>query len=116
MDLQKFERDTEAMARALTLEDVDAELCLLPASPKNDEDLIARAVLMRRRIELVEGAKPPHEVDQAPIGDIARNDLQIAQRNGAARVWRIREADRIEDSNALAEEVYRGRARSGSRC
>jgi hypothetical protein len=50
---------------AATLEEVDAELARLPATPTTRADILARASLMRRRIELVNGAR----VEPNPITD-----------------------------------------------
>jgi hypothetical protein len=41
----------------MTLQELDAALALLPASPKTQEDLEARATLMARRIELDQAAR-----------------------------------------------------------
>ncbi|OKO74514.1 hypothetical protein AC629_34995 [Bradyrhizobium sp. NAS80.1] len=74
MDPQEFERNTEALARELTLEDVDDELCRLPASPDTDRDLIARAVMMRRRLELIDASRPnPMAPPPDPDGMVEAN-------------------------------------------
>ena len=52
----------------ITLEEIDAELIRLPASPVSDEDIKARAELMRQRIELVNARNKP--VPPQPCNDI----------------------------------------------
>lgn len=49
-----------------TVEDLDAALLRLPATPKTDEDLNARAALMARRIELDQAAKATAEANRQP--------------------------------------------------
>jgi hypothetical protein len=50
----------------MTLEDLDAELARLPATPKTDEDLDARAALMKRRIELDQAQRATAEAASRP--------------------------------------------------
>jgi hypothetical protein len=45
-------------ANGMTLAEIELELEKLPVSPKSDDDLIGRAVLARRRLELVDASKP----------------------------------------------------------
>ncbi len=49
-----------------TLEQLDAALARLPATPVNDEDLAARATLMAARITLDQAAKAMAEADSRP--------------------------------------------------
>ena len=50
----------------MTLEELDVALAQLPASPKTDKDLDARAVLMARRIELDQAAKATAAANSRP--------------------------------------------------
>ena len=59
----------------MTLEELDAQLAQLPASPKTDEDLVARAKLMARRIELDNAARSVR--DAAAGGQPARGNLVV---------------------------------------
>jgi hypothetical protein len=49
-----------------TLQDLDAALARLPATPVTDQDLDARAALMARRIELSQAAKATAEANRQP--------------------------------------------------
>jgi hypothetical protein len=77
-DIGQFERHVAQKAAGMSLEEVEAELIRLPASPNNDRDLIARAVMAKRRCEILDAARPnpnaPPPVDQAGLVDIVVPD------------------------------------------
>jgi len=50
----------------MTLEDIDRELARLPATPKTDADLDARAALMARRIQIDQAAKVAADANSRP--------------------------------------------------
>ena len=52
----------------MTIDEIDAELMRLPASPVSDEDIEARAKLMWKRFELVNARNKP--VPPQPCNDI----------------------------------------------
>jgi hypothetical protein len=59
-----------------TIQDIDAALMLLPATPKTDEELEARATLMRRRGDLENAARAEAAASrqkQRPRGDLVIN-------------------------------------------
>jgi hypothetical protein len=71
----EFERAVEKRASKMSIEQLEAELVKLPASPPmTDEDFLTRAAFMRRHIELVAAGKPdpraPKPVDPASLLDV----------------------------------------------
>jgi hypothetical protein len=54
----------------MTLEEIDAQLAAMPASPEDRDTILARADLARKRIELLEAARR-HELPQPLPGEIA---------------------------------------------
>jgi hypothetical protein len=58
-DLPAFERELERRASQMTISQLDAALCELPATPKTDQDLLVRAAYVRRRGELLNEANRP---------------------------------------------------------
>jgi hypothetical protein len=50
----------------MTLEEIDAALAALPASPVTRDQILERAALMRRRIELVDVARRPEAMPPVP--------------------------------------------------
>ncbi len=64
----------------MTLEDIDKELARLPATPKTDDDLNARAALMARRIEIDQAAKVVR--DAASGRQPARGGIQVTIPDG----------------------------------
>ncbi|MBR0937302.1 hypothetical protein [Bradyrhizobium jicamae] len=56
--------EIEARVARMSKAEVDAELMRLPASPETDADIIARATLMQRRLDL-EAAKQTPKIDPA---------------------------------------------------
>jgi hypothetical protein len=65
----------------MTLEDIDAELALLPATPVTDADLDARATLMARRIELDQATRATAAENSRPK---LRGNLVISIPDGLA--------------------------------
>ena len=83
-----------------TLQELDEALAQLPASPKTDADLDARATLMARRIELANADRAVREAAsrrQPPRGNLAvrvPNNLNISHfhsLNGRVVVARVAE-------------------------
>jgi hypothetical protein len=59
LDIEKYTRTLEQRASRMTIDELDEELnSNLPTTPKTDENLLARAIYMRRRLELVNAARP----------------------------------------------------------
>jgi len=50
------------------LSEIDSSLLLLPVAPTTDEDLLERAALMRRRLELVSAGRPDLRTPPDPAG------------------------------------------------
>jgi hypothetical protein len=79
----------------MTLEDIDAELALLPATPVTDADLNARAALMSQRITLDQAAKATAEADRQPK---PRGNLVIRVPAGAGTSHYFSERGRVAQS------------------
>jgi hypothetical protein len=57
--IEQFERDIERRAKTMNIEQLEEALVKLPASPPmSDEQFLTRIAFTRRRIELIEAAKP----------------------------------------------------------
>jgi hypothetical protein len=69
MTIEQIEKQWQARANSMTLDQVEDALMRLSTSPKCDVELIARAVMMRRRIELVNASRPdPQAPPPDPVG------------------------------------------------
>ncbi|WP_050420310.1 hypothetical protein [Bradyrhizobium tropiciagri] len=86
-DIGDFERDLEREASRMTLNEVDAELQRLPASPETDRDLLARAAMMRRRLELL--AIDAKQSREAPPPSPALFEVNIPPDVGATCIWSL---------------------------
>jgi hypothetical protein len=86
-----------------TLEQLDAALAQLPATPVTDADLDARATLMARRITLYQAAKATAEANRRPKlqGNLVVNipasvgSTQLYGKNGRVAHPRVIEGGRI---------------------
>jgi hypothetical protein len=69
MTIEQIERRWQQRANTMTLSEVETELVRLPTTPKNDDQLIGRAVMAKRRGELVDASRPnPNDPPPDPVG------------------------------------------------
>jgi hypothetical protein len=84
----------------MTLEDLDAELARLPATPKTDEDLNSRATLMTQRITLDQAAKATAEANRQPK---PRGNLVINVPPGVGTSHHYSDRGRVTQSRVTAD-------------
>jgi hypothetical protein len=73
--IEQFERTLEKRTKGMNVEQLEAELVKLPTSPPmSDEQFLTRAAFTRRRIELIDAARPdprvPKPVNPALLLDV----------------------------------------------
>jgi hypothetical protein len=67
MTNEEIERRWQQRANGMTLAEIEAELKALPIAPKTDDQIVGRAVLARKRIELVDAERnTPPQTDPLP--------------------------------------------------
>jgi hypothetical protein len=68
-DIGAFEREVALKADRMSLGDIDAELRRLPASPRTDRDILARAAMTKRRFAILDAQRPhPNAPPPDPAG------------------------------------------------
>jgi len=70
MALEQIEKHWQQRASKLSIAEVEAELERLPTSPKTDDEIVGRASLMRRYLELTSAGKPNPPPDPAGLIEV----------------------------------------------
>jgi hypothetical protein len=69
MNIEQIEKQWQARANSMTLDQVEDMLVRLPTQPKTGVELVARAVCMERRITLINASRPdPQAPPPDPVG------------------------------------------------